>query len=122
MRKILTFLTVSAAAVLTLTGCSQMSGYDSENPASGHWTTVSVNDKPVGDVWCQRASSYSAETFDCQWATLTAPGTHANAMQANGEYHFVTATDNSEHKVLCINYRMRKGYHVINCNWEGVSR
>jgi uncharacterized protein YceK len=121
MRKIFGLLALTVLVGTTLAGCSTVPGTTAKDPADGYWATAVVNDKPVGDLWCIRASSYSRGAVDCEWSTFSAPHSHKDTLEVAAEYRYVLTAERHEEKLLCINYVMRKGYHVINCNWESLA-
>lgn len=122
MHKKLAALILIAASALTLTGCAPQN--DADNPAQGRWVTIKddANGKLLGDVWCINSSQSSGRSsFDCQWSSLTRPGTHEDAEQVSGNYRYVAAANGEARKTFCIDYSLRKNSRMINCDWEGVT-
>lgn len=101
-----------------LTACAPT--YSSpEDHSKGFWTTVTA-DTYQGEVWCNIGSSFSNDTFDCDWATLHDSIDHEGNAKANGSFRYLEGSDHKVHRLLCLTYDTKGGYESRNCNWASL--
>jgi hypothetical protein len=116
MRKIFGTLALTVLAAAALTGCSDVSHTAVHDAATGRWVTAAVDNKPVGDMWCLHSLDDSDGSANCVWSTFTDPHTHPNTEQISADYRYVTASDNTQHRVLCVNYETTKDGLAYDCD------
>jgi hypothetical protein len=119
MRKIFGALALTILTAAALTGCSA-SHTSSTDAVSGRWVTATVNSKPVADLWCIHSLDFRPGSANCQWASTTPPNIHPNTEQISADYRYVTAYNNTRHRVLCVNYQTNKDGHGYDCDLRSL--
>ena len=119
MRKVFGALALTVIIGTALTGCS-VSHTAADDAVGGRWVTATVDGKPVGDMWCVNSLDHRPGSANCQWASMTPPNIHPNTEQISADYRYLTAYDNTRHRVLCVNYQTSKDGLGYDCDLSSL--